>query len=87
MSRKRSDALLSLVAEAVELGHDLEAAESAVQEATREFIAARQTLDEKKARRDHVGERLATTEEALGLIQSRDDISADTVAALRSRVG
>lgn len=85
MSKKRSDALQALVAERADLDREIVAATELEEEARRESIAARQVLDDRASRRKAIEERRAATNDALRIIQLRDDVSDETVAALAAR--
>lgn len=85
MSRKRSDALQALVAEVVDLAADLAQARDLEEHARQEFVAARQVLDLEAQKRQAIEDRLENTEQALGIIQARDEVSDETLTALRQR--
>jgi hypothetical protein len=85
VSKKRSDALQALVAELVDADRAIAVARDAEEEAQREFIAARQVLDAALARTKAAVGRRTITNDALRLIQTRDEIGDDVVQALAER--
>lgn len=82
---RRSDALQVLVEEVVALERDIAQACGIEEEARQESVAARAALDAARGRREALEGRRATTATALKLIQGRDEVSEDTVAALMVR--
>lgn len=83
--RKRSDALQALVGEVADLAAELERARDTEELARVEFVAARQALDTESGKRKAIESRLQDTEQALAIIQMRDAVSDETLAALRAR--
>jgi hypothetical protein len=82
---KRSDALTALIAEIVDLDRELTLALGVEEEARIEFVTARQLLDTRQGERKRLEERRQITRDALGIIQGRDVVSDDVVAALMER--
>jgi hypothetical protein len=87
VSKKRSDALQALVAELVEADRTIAVARDAEEEAQREFVAARQVLDGALARTKAAVGRRTITNDALRLIQTRDEIGDDGRAGPRGAGG
>lgn len=85
MSKKRSDALQSLVVEVVDLAVEVALARDAEDEAKAEFAAAQAALDLRRQKRADLEERRDTTHKALTLIRNRDDIAEETVKAMIDR--
>lgn len=85
MSKKRSDALTALVAELADADRDVASERHLEEEAQQEFVAARQVLDAAVARSKAAVGRRTITHDALKLIQTRDEIADDVVAALLER--
>lgn len=82
---RRSDALQALVVEVVDLDRDIVEARGQEDFARQESVAARAALDVARGRREALEGRRTTTAAALQLIQDRDEVSEDTVAALMVR--
>lgn len=87
MSKKRSDALQALIVEAVDVRREIERAREVEGAARTEFTFARQQLDIPTAERVALEARETATREAITIIQGRDDVSDDVVAALIAREG
>ncbi len=85
MSKKRSDALQALIAEVVDLDSEITVASEAEEEARAEFVTARQALDTCRAKREAAEARRSATQKALAIIQERDQVADETVAALSDR--
>lgn len=86
MSKKRSDALQALIGEVVEIESDLTRARECEETARVAATEARQALDIERGLREAVEARLAETNRALRIIAERDEVSEDTLAALRARL-
>jgi uncharacterized protein YhaN len=84
---KRSDALQALVHEVVDLDVEIGLALATEEEARQEFVRARQALDDVRGRREALEGRRKTTDDALGLIRDRDEVTQATVEALMKRAG
>jgi chromosome segregation ATPase len=85
VSKRRSDALQALVAELADARDLVGDYSHEREEAQREFVAARQVLDTANERLKAAEGRVADTDEAIRIIQRRDDIGDDVVAALVER--
>jgi len=85
MSTRRSDALQALVAEWIDADTTVDDHRAAEDVARTEYVAARQALDLAAGRTKDAIARRDTTGQALALIATRDEISEDTLDALKAR--
>ena len=78
----RSDALLAVIREAVDLERELDEAMGAQATAQREFVAANEALEATKRKSKEIGDRLLATRRAGDVLAERDSIGKGILSGL-----